>query len=191
MMDAGMRAGMRRATVADAAAIARINVETWRATYAGMLPDDSLVNQHRGRQAAGWRRNLAADRNGRLTLVMEEAGSGIVGFASGGPVRHDGLPADLLATLPPERTPRGEIYTLYVDGDAQGHGYGRALLQGLVANLIANDLGGVLVWVVAANPARFFYEAMGGMRLAGRCERFAGADVEEITYLWQDPPQAG
>lgn len=186
-MDAGMRGGMRRATVADAAAIARIHVETWRATYAGMLPDDYLVNMHRGRQAAGWRRALAADRNGRLTLVMEEAGTGIVGFASGGPARLDGLPAD----LPPDRSLRGEIYTLYVDVDAQGRGYGRALLHGLVANLIENDLGGVIVWVVEANPARFFYEAMGGRRLACRRERFAGAEVDEVAYVWRTLPSNG
>ena len=179
-MDAGMRGGMRRATVADAAAIARIHVETWRTTYAGILPDHYLVGLHRGRQAAGWRRTLASDRGGKLTLVMEEAGTGIVGFASGGPARP--------AELPRGSDVRGEVYTLYVGSDWQGNGYGRALLQGVIANLRANDLGGVIAWVLAASPTRFFYEAMGGVRLASRRERFAGTELDELGYVWRDAP---
>ena len=34
---------IRRAQAGDAEAIARIHVETWRATYAGLLPDRYLV----------------------------------------------------------------------------------------------------------------------------------------------------
>ena len=176
-MDAGMRGGMRRATVADAAAIARIHVDTWRATYAGILPTDYLVNLHRGRQAAGWRRNLVTQRSGKLTLVMEEAGTGIVGFASAGPARSGDLPLD--------SDINGEIYALYVGGDWQGRGYGHALLQGVVANLFENDRGAVAAWVIEANPSRFFYEAMGGVRLASRRERFAGIDLDEIAYVWR------
>jgi ribosomal protein S18 acetylase RimI-like enzyme len=179
-MDAGMRGGMRRATVADAAAIARIHVETWRATYAGMLPDTYLVNLYRGRQAAGWRRMLAGNRGPNVTLVMEEAGTGVVGFASAGLVRPHDMPAGGAV--------RGEIYTLYVDGDAQGRGYGRALLQGVMASLFGNGLGDVVVWVLAANPSRFFYEVMGGAPLATRRERFAGAEIDEVGYVWRAPP---
>jgi GNAT superfamily N-acetyltransferase len=179
MMDGGMRGGMRRATVADAAAIARIHVETWRTTYAGILPNAYLVGLHRGRQAAGWRRSLVAQRGGKLTLVMEEAGTGIVGFASAGPARS--------GELPPDSDVRGELYALYVGGDWQGQGYGRALLQGVLANLFENDPCAVIAWVIDANPARFFYEAMGGVRLASRQERFAGADLDEIAYVWRAP----
>lgn len=179
-MDAGMRGGMRRATVADAAAIARIHVETWRSTYAGMLPKNYLAGLHRGRQAAGWRRMLATDRGAKMALVMEEAGTGIVGFASAGPARSAGLPRN--------SDVRGEVYTLYIDGDAQGRGYGRALFQGITASLFENELGAIMVWVLEANPSRFFYEAMGGTRMAMRQERFAGAELDEIGYVWREPP---
>lgn len=183
MTDDGIQAGMRRATTADAAGIADILVDTWRATYAGILPDDYLVNMRCDRQAAGWRRHIGGDDGGRLTLVMEEGGSGIVGFANAGPVRKSGLPrgSDI----------RGEVYTLYVGGDWQGRGYGRALLHGAMAALFENGLGGVVVWVLAANPSRFFYEAMGGVRLATRRESFAGVDLDEVGYVWRDMPVHG
>jgi GNAT superfamily N-acetyltransferase len=179
-MEAGMRGGMRRATMADAMAIARVHVETWRTAYAGIVPDAYLVGMRRTQHAANWRRAIAGDRGGRLTLVMEEAGSGIVGFASGGPARRRDLPRD--------SDIRGEVYTLYVGGDWQGRGYGRALFQGVLANLFENDLGSVVVWVLEANPSRFFYEAMGGARLATRREMFAGADLAEIGYVWHEMP---
>ena len=183
MMETGMRGGMRRAVVADASAIARIHVETWRAAYAGVLPDSYLVGMTRGKQAAGWVRAIASERAGFLTLVMEEAGAGIVGFVSAGPVRKSGLPHDCGI--------KGEVCTLYVGSDWQGRGYGRALLQGALANLFENDLGGVVVWVLEANPSRFFYEAMGGARLATRHEMFAGADVGEIGYVWHQTSWGG
>jgi ribosomal protein S18 acetylase RimI-like enzyme len=179
-MQDGIQGGMRRATPGDAAAIARIHVDAWRATYAGILPDAYLVGMRRMQQAAGWRRAIAGDRGARLTLVMEEAGAGIVGFVSGGPARKGGLPRG--------GGVRGEVYTLYVGGDWQGRGYGRALLYGVMASLFENDLGGVVVWVLEANPSRFFYEAMGGARLATRREMFAGADLAEIGYVWHEMP---
>jgi hypothetical protein len=43
-----------------------------------------------------------------------------------------------------------------------------------------------MVWVLAANPARFFYEAMGGARAGERLEEFAGTQLEELAYGWPD-----
>lgn len=38
----------------DAAAIARIHVDTWRDTYAGILPDRVLLNMSTAREGGGW-----------------------------------------------------------------------------------------------------------------------------------------
>lgn len=175
-----MRGGMRRATVADAAAVARIHVETWRTTYAGILPDAYLVGMQRSRHASYWHRMIASDRGARLTLVMEEPDAGIVGFASGGPARRAGLPRG--------GATKGEIYTLYVGDNWQGRGYGRALFHGAAASLFEAGLGGIVVWVLDANPSRFFYEAMGGVRFATRRELFAGVELAEIAYAWLEAP---
>ena len=42
------------------------------------------------------------------------------------------------------------------------------------------------VWVLAGNPSRFFYEAIGGRRIALRTERMGDEDVQEIAYGWDD-----
>jgi hypothetical protein len=40
--------------------------------------------------------------------------------------------------------------------------------------------------VLADNPARFFYEAMGGRRIRERDERLWGVDLHEAAYGWRD-----
>ena len=40
--------------------------------------------------------------------------------------------------------------------------------------------------MLGANPARFFYEALGGRRVAERKQRFAGVELEEAAYAWND-----
>lgn len=46
------------------------------------------------------------------------------------------------------------------------------------------DKTAAVVWVLAANPARFFYEAQGGRKVAERTESFAGADLAELAFGW-------
>ena len=43
-----------------------------------------------------------------------------------------------------------------------------------------------IIWVLSANPSRFFYEAMGGTRVGEREERLWGTVVNEIAYGWSD-----
>ena len=46
--------------------------------------------------------------------------------------------------------------------------------------------GAALVWVLAANPARFFYETLGGRRVAEQQERLWGTQLPEYAYHWPD-----
>ena len=43
-----------------------------------------------------------------------------------------------------------------------------------------------VIWVLADNPARFFYERMGGKRAGERDERLWGALLHEIGYGWSE-----
>ena len=117
-----------------------------------------------------WERHAQGDE---LVMLAEDAGKGIVGLSSGGRARG----------------PHGckaEIFTLYVLPDEQGRGVGRALLAGMFAEFVDQSLESVIIWVLAANPARFFYETTGGKRSAEREERLWGSDLPEIAYIWRD-----
>ena len=43
-----------------------------------------------------------------------------------------------------------------------------------------------MLWVLAANPARFFYSVMGGTLAAHRNERHFGVALDELVYGWAD-----
>ena len=51
--------------------------------------------------------------------------------------------------------------------------------------LIGGDHDSALLWVLATNPSRFFYEAMGGRRIAERDEKFWGHRLHEVAYGWR------
>jgi ribosomal protein S18 acetylase RimI-like enzyme len=160
---------IRRAQAADAEALGRIYVEAWRETYAGTLPDKVLIGMSARRQATRWGRHIAKLRADEIILIALLDGQP-VGFGSAGLSRAGGG--------------EGEIYTLYVDPNYQGRGVGRLLMDALLEALKDKGCESAMLWVVAANPSRFFYEAMGGRRVAEKTERMWGIDLEQYAYRW-------
>jgi ribosomal protein S18 acetylase RimI-like enzyme len=163
---------VRPARLADAQAIARIEVETWRTTYAGMLPDRVLLGMSERRQTSSWASFLRHRPDD--VRVAENAKGAVTGFGNCGAQRNNTVDY------------AGEIYTLYVTPDAQGEGGGRALLLALFSRLVAMGYGSALVWVVRANPARYFYERLGGAQVMHRPIPLGGQQVEAIAYGWRD-----
>lgn len=47
-------------------------------------------------------------------------------------------------------------------------------------------LPSMLVWVLAANPARSFYERLGGKRVRGSRIEIGGELLDEVGYGWAD-----
>jgi ribosomal protein S18 acetylase RimI-like enzyme len=167
---------IRAANVADVRAIAQVDVETWRATYAGVLPDRLLIGLSERQRAGVWSRFITR-RPGDTVAALDEHGT-MLGFGSCGAQRE----ADLAYS--------GEVFTLYVSPDHQGQGVGRQLLLALFARLIRCGLYSAVIWVLAENPARFFYERVGGQAVARRRIDMAQSRVDAIAYAWPDLPDA-
>lgn len=166
-------AHIRPATQFDAEAIARAYVDTWRSVYAGLVPDRVLTRMSYAHQKETWARELGAGKGqGRHVLVADLRPDGVVGFISVGPNRAGPAHFD------------GEIYTLYVTDDFQNRGIGRGLLTAGLAALAEDGFQSAVVWVLTGNPARYFYEAMGGRRVAERNERLWGTVLGETAYGW-------
>lgn len=163
---------IRVATVSDAAAVARVDVETWRETYAGVLPEQMLVGLAAERRRRGWAEFIL--RSPGDLMVATHRSDGIVGFGSCGFRR--GGPAPFA----------GEIFTLYVEPGYQGEGIGRRLLLHLFGRLLRRSLHSASVWVLRDNPSRFFYERLGGKLVATKPIMVSGIDVEALAYGWHD-----
>ncbi len=161
---------IRAARSGEGAAIAAVYIDAWRMAYAGILPDSVLVRMSQGQQQRIWTHQV---HSLDTVLVAVHPRHGIVGVASGGRSRDQRFAVG------------GEIFTLYVSPDHQGQGYGKALL--LAMHRALQDAGHdfAMLWVLADNHARFFYEAMGGIRTAERNERLWGVSLHEIAYQWR------
>ena len=165
---------IRAASPLDAAPLATVHRESWRTTYAGILPLDVIARQAGRKSEAVWRNRLAASRGVQATWLAERPGEGIVGFATCGGAREpiEGLEA--------------EIFALYVLQPQQRRGAGRALVRAAARHFVRNGYFGFYLWVLKANRARLFYEALGGQEIAERTERLGKHPFAEIAYGWHD-----
>jgi ribosomal protein S18 acetylase RimI-like enzyme len=165
---------VRAATVADAGAIAAVHRESWRTTYAGILPLDVVAAQAGRKSESAWRRRLSQAPPYEATWIAERGGEP-VGIASCGDARHqlEGIEA--------------EIYALYVLQDHQRRGAGRALVRACARHFVRQGQFGFYLWVLKANRARLFYEAMGGVEMAEKVERVGRLhSFGQVAYGWHD-----
>ncbi len=165
---------VRAASLSDAAAIAHVHRETWRTTYAGILPLDVIAREAGRKTEATWQRWLESADRPTATLVAELPGTGIVGFSFCGQARRgiEGLEA--------------EIYALYVLQPHQRAGIGRELVRESARHFVRLGQFGFYLWVLKANRARLFYEALGGQQVAEKTEQLGGHEFGEIAYAWHD-----
>ena len=164
---------MRAAALADSGAIAGVHRESWRTTYAGILPLAVIEREAGPKSEPAWRERLQRQAGERETWVAEREGR-VVGFASCGEARHrlQGLEA--------------EVYALYVLQPEQRRGAGRGLLRACARHFVRHGLFGFYLWVLKANHARLFYEAMGGTEIAEKSERLGMHSFAEVAYAWHD-----
>lgn len=175
---------VRRARADDAPGIAAVHVAAWRSAYAGILDDAYLAHLSEERLAAFYRRAIL-DRHGGHAVFVATAGgtdrpgdqqgpdAAVIGFASGGRARRQGLAA-------------GEVETLYVLDDFRERAVGRRLMRAMAAHLRAIGCSSAAVWVLADNPARWFYRHIGGRQAMTDTVMVAGRPVAQTALVW-DP----
>ncbi|MBW8813791.1 MAG: GNAT family N-acetyltransferase [Caulobacterales bacterium] len=159
---------------ADAEALARVHVASWRETYRGLLPDAYLARMSETAHARRFARSLLQPGPDEVTLATADR-AGIVGYAAGGPSRR---------RVPGE----AEIATLYVLRAAQRHGLGRRLLVETARALAAEGAKSLVISVLRDNiAARGFYEHLGGEAEPPRLEPGPGGGLlHEVAYRWAD-----
>ena len=166
---------IRTATADDASGIACVHVDTWRTAYRGILPADFLDALSYEARTQRWRDKLAQGGPQQFTLVAEDDGGEVVGFAGGGPER-DGMPGY-----------DGEIYAVYVLTQQQRRGIGRQLMAVSARHLMDQGFGAAMLWALEANGrARAFYEALGGQLIGRKTKDIADTPQIEVAYGWSD-----
>jgi len=166
---------IRPANAADAPAIARVNVDSWRSTYAGIVAEDFLATLSYERSTKKWANYLADPETASNLYVAETDHDEIIGFVSAGPER-DGDPDY-----------HGEVYAIYLLQEAQGQGTGRELIQTAMRGLRERGFTSMLLWVLKDNlPSRKFYEAVGGEYLREKPVEIGSQVLMEVAYGYKD-----
>lgn len=164
---------VRPAGEADAAAIARVHVDSWHSAYPGLLPDTVIASRTVERRLAHWSAVLAdPDASPGVTWVLEHEGQ-VWGFASTGPCR------DGDRTGPAEV----ELYAIYLSPECWGRGWGRTLAEHALRGLPPAATS-VSLWVLAGNHrALRFYAGLGFVPDGWQREEALGVPVPEVRLV--------
>jgi GNAT superfamily N-acetyltransferase len=161
---------VRRAGAGDERGMAEVHVESWKTTYQGIVSDEYLESLKIEEREESWKRGIFHS----VAFVAEEE-RGIVGFANGGPERS-GIYPDY----------DGELYAIYLLKECQGQGAGQELVRQIAIALNKAGFRSLLVRVLRDNPSRYFYEALGGIRIGAERIEIGGDLHEEWVYGWPD-----
>lgn len=164
---------IREAGEADAAAMASVNVASWRSTYREILPAPLLASLSEPEQTARWAERLGPFRDRNVAVVAEEERR-VVGYANGGAER--GGDPDY----------RSELYAIYILETHQRLGIGGRMVTEVAGRLIDQGFESMLVWVLEDNPSRAFYESLGGVYLREQKLDLGLVVVSEVAYGWPD-----
>jgi GNAT superfamily N-acetyltransferase len=126
----------------DAAAIAELQLRTWRDVYADLVPVEALPTDVEA-AATAWRASLSGPKDARNRVLVALERNRVVGFAITSPAGD------------PDCDPvsDAELMELTIDPGERGKGHGSRLLQAAVDTMRADRFTRAVTWAVAADDA--------------------------------------
>ena len=153
----------RDATIADVEALAVLHVATFRETH-GRGPSVAIRREQ-------WKEILGKADPSDFTILVEEVGGELVGFARG--TRHDG-------SVPGYQ---GCLNKIYVLRRCHRRGIGRLLVGQVALRFLHQDITSMLLFGDARSSSNGFFEHHGAERLLTATDAFHGG------YGWRDLAQ--
>ncbi len=140
---------LRPGTIADAPAIARVHVRSWRRGYRGIVADSVLEALSVEEYERNWIDWLSRGESRTVVAIADEV---LAGFAT--------------TMIPGRDEAQGaascELAALYVDPDHWRRGIGAALMRETMESARADACVEMTAWVLARNAAALaFYERLG------------------------------
>ncbi len=165
-----LKTTFREATVADALAVAKVHVQSWRESFAGIVPQSYLDKMSVENRAKKFEEGFAVDCY--KMFVAETQANGIVGFADFGKARDNNSRYE------------AELYAIYLLRDFQRKGIGSKLFDLGVKYLIAQNINSLALTALEISPYKSFYEKMGGHLIERKTTKIEGASYATIVYGW-------
>ena len=162
---------VRKATVADADGVAKVQVDSWYSTYKDIVPDEYLRKMTYESREKKWKDIIYK----QPVYIAEDNKGEIIGFSNGGPERTGKYPEF-----------DGELYAIYILKDYQRKGLGKQLLEPIIQELEDQGIYSMLVLVLEDNHSRFFYEQVGAEKVDIIEIEVSGKRLNEVVYGWKD-----
>ena len=138
---------IRKINIDDAGGIAKVHVDTWKACYKGIVPDNYLDSLNVEKKAKDWRAGLQKGLDEGFVAQMEDEIIGWVTFGKNRDNQSDHI---------------FELYGLYVQPTYWGTEVGFTLFNKAIKHLKLNFPKKITLWVLEDNfRARAFYEKNG------------------------------
>jgi ribosomal protein S18 acetylase RimI-like enzyme len=163
---------IRTATSTDCAAVAKIQVDSYRNAYNSLMPTEYLDAFSYAEQEQDWKDWL--DRESGLLLVAENEPGHIIGYV-------------LVQLASEEETAfECEVVALHVNRAYHRQGAGRALLAAAARHMHAQGCRSLGLWVIDGNPAVGFYDRLGGQPTGEHFFEIEELHLRrrEIGYVW-------
>ncbi len=168
----------RLAWPSDARAIAQVQIAAWREDYAGLLPDDVLLDLKAEPFADSWEASLTTPKDARVRVLVALERATVRGFALVHPSQDPD--ADPIVDC--------EVAEFIVDPLHRRAGHGSRLLQACVDTLVADKFTRGLWWVGASNDVLRGFVTGTGWEADGAHRELAteaGATLKQIRLHTQ------
>jgi GNAT superfamily N-acetyltransferase len=161
---------VRPARPEDAAGIAEVQLETWRAQYTEILPAEALSGIEAAEAERRWLEAIRTPPTRDHLVFVGFDGGRLVGFAAVGP-----------GTDEDSGDAGGEILELLVEPGSQRTGHGSRLLSAAVDHLENRYYRRAVTWRFTADePARAFFTSAGWADDGSRRRLDMGEPVEQL-----------
>jgi ribosomal protein S18 acetylase RimI-like enzyme len=179
---------VRAARESDAPGLARVQVASWRAAFAGLVPD-AVIAGLTSEEAVGqfterWRAAISAPPTSRhrVHVAVEKPGDPeILGFAAAGPATDEDLWPGT----------DGELYELHVTPEVASEGHDQRLLNAVADTFAEDGFSTGYTWVLAQDEARIgFLEAGGWAPDGSRSNLDMGVKVPVVRLHTRLSPKA-
>ena len=179
---------VRAARASDAEGLARVQVASWRAAFAGLVPD-AVIAELTSEEAVGqfaerWRDAISAPPTSkhRVHVAIEKPGEPeILGFAAAGPTTDEDLWPGT----------DGELYELHVLPSLAGAGHDGRLLNAVADTFAEDGFSTGYTWALSRDEPRLdFLKAAGWAPDGSRSNLDMGTKVPVVRLHTRLSPKA-
>jgi GNAT superfamily N-acetyltransferase len=157
----------------DATPIVRVQLASWRASYADLVPAEVLESVDPAELAERWTATLSSPKDARMRVLVALERADVRGFALVHPCYDPD--ADQVAD--------GEIGEFVIDPDHQRAGHGSRLLQAAVDTLAADKFTRAVWWVGSTDDVLRTFVTESGWEPDGAHRELAAETGETLKQI--------